>query len=96
MGSDDEWKPYQAPTTWSREGHTFMRQNTIENLLRNTEIDLDFFELIAKELCWRSPLRDRGEHLYAVQGGIGAFIEDCRAVWSLMALEADPVLPSKV
>jgi len=94
---DSSWKPYKSPTTWSREGHTFMSHTTIENLLRNTEVDFHWWDIIDHNLAWLSSHKDNnGNRMYAVQGGIGAFLEDCRAAWSLLALQSDPVLPSKV
>ena len=69
-----------------------MAEHTIVNILRNAEIDLGFVELRTQGLVWRTVHQDRGHRMFAVRGGIGAFLEDCRILFSTLALAESAVL----
>jgi len=89
----DFGEKYQEPSKWSREGATFMTAHTIDNMLRSAQIPMVCHELVPHGVVWRTDMTTNGnQRLWGVHGGIGAFIEDARALYSKLALDADPVL----
>lgn len=61
-------------------------------VLKNFELRLTFADVTRNGLAVHTTQSTEGRALYSIQGGIGAFIEDAKALEALLALGGDPDL----